>query len=297
MNNLFPFNSILAPIPSQTFLYVGDNTLKSAISIGKWFHAEVHFITQTKYIFKLFKELKKISKSELIFCLHESVGYFLNDIMKCLEQNKISLLLLRSDRVSFSNSAFPFTWEQEILEKAHVPILIYPSIRYLSKVPFESLLVPLSAEARLNSALKYAFYIADDKKVPIDLIHVSKYKEFQLVDSSLLGQLSDHFHHEYPSFVDRLISVNCPFFELRKRRLVREFRHCCGDHAREIIVRTEKKHSSLLVLEWKGKWGSNQANIVKKILNYYYCPILLVRESKINQSTLKVGENFKAASF
>lgn len=294
MKNIFPFDSLLVPIPCQYFLYQGDNTLKNAISIATWFQAELHLMTPSKYISKLLQDLKRISRNDLTFYLHESLGDFLSDIMNALTQNQISLLVVRTDRVSFLNSDFPFTWEQEILEKVKVPILIFPNSRYLSKIPFESLLVPLSAEAGVNSALRYAFHIADDKQVPIDLIHVSEYQKLELFDSSLLGQVSDHFHHEYPSLVDRLISINCPFSDVRKKRLIREFWHCYGDHAQEIIVRTEKKHLSLLVLEWKGKWGCSQAKIIKKILNHYFCPILLVREAMLAQSTLKVGENFKA---
>jgi hypothetical protein len=146
----------------------------------------------------------------------------------------------------------------------------------------------------MNSALAIALRIAYQIKMPIDLIHVTS-RTCEYEDTSLLGHLSDHFYHEYPRLVERLISEGSPFSSLRERRLIRKFWHCWGNEANEILKLSTKNISALLVLEWKGILLKGHAAILKFILSNCNQAVLLVRQASQGTSLLKVGKDFRVA--
>src|SRR5207244_1842774 len=111
---------------------------------------------------------------------HEASMDLSRDIEYLVRSYQIPLLFLGIDPVtSLQLDQFSSTngskgmWMKEMLQRLRIPILLCPKDQRFARIPFFSLLVPMSGEARNNAALEQAINIADHQRVPIDLIHVS----------------------------------------------------------------------------------------------------------------------------
>jgi len=288
------FETLLIPLSNRDILKP-DNTLANSLRLSSFFSSKLYFIIPAAESPEIETKLAQTKWAHYSTFIHKSSGNFSQDILNIIEKVNHPLVFLGTNEVSFLQENNHLTWEEEIIQNIQLPIIICPVTLNLSKKPFESLLVPMSGETRMNTALQLAIRIADQMKMPIDLMHVTT-RSGVCTDSSLVGHLSDHFYHEYPRLIDQLISKGSPFSSLRERRLIREFWHSCGDKAGEILKHTLIKKTALLVLEWKGIFLRGHAFVVKSILATCNHPILLVREScQEDASLLKVSKNFSAS--
>lgn len=82
-----------------------------------------------------------------------------------------------------------------------------------------SILVPMSGEIRISSALSFGLKLASQIHVPIDLLHVVKGDS---KSGSSLETTGDQPHHEYRERLDRVLAEGSPFSDMKERALVRK---------------------------------------------------------------------------
>lgn len=280
------FDSVLLPVSRKSTEDPENHLIANALAITAWLEATLHFLVPTRDVTQLRRVLARFYRPRPMapYFVDESVHSLDDDLLELARSTPNALLVLGIDR----ESSFEF------LERISDPILFCPIGFTLSIPPFDSLLVPTSGETHLSAALELALRFAIQQKIPIDLMYVTKCNLTNISDSSPLGQTSDSFYHEYPRLIERLISKAIPYSHCRERQVIREFWHCCGDRADEILKRTVEKRTSLPILEWKGKWREGRAEVLRMVAIYSRNPTLLVREVKQPSCVLKVAKAFES---
>lgn len=238
--------------------------LSSALQLSRWFHAPVRIMTVTL-------ESAVIAESEK------------------LERGLLVVGLKHGERGGLGG------WRAKLLERCRRPILILPPEHELRGEGFGSFFVPMSGEMRSNAALDWAIRRGNELKVPVDIFHVTEAIEKCGCDPSIVGHVSDEFHHEYPRLVEEFINEASPFTSGKEKLVIREFFHCSGDPLKLLSAQIRKRRQDLLVLEWKGHLESGRARLVKYFIGRGDIPVLLVRQIERVRFRLKVGEDFEAA--
>lgn len=146
---------------------------------------------------------------------------------------------------------------------------------------FESLFVPMSGEVRSSQALEWGIAFANQMKLPLDLIHVTRTSALPVrgtFDLSLIGRTCDDFYHEYPFLVSEFLSQASPYSSLRERSVIREFIHCTGGELSQILSVGRRKKHRLAVIEWKGNLTRGHSSILRGILKQTHWSLVLIRE-------------------
>jgi len=176
---------------------------------------------------------------------------------------------------------------REVIEKSEAPIMLLPLL-YREALPWRSVLVPISGESGTDESLSVALRLAQQLDLSVSIAHVAssdgKHGE------AVMGMTSDQPHHEYPHMLNEFISRSCPMASAEERARIEDFRLCHGDIAQELLTLIEKKHTSVLVVGWHGKFVAGHAHVLKTLIQRITCPLLLVKALPRQRFRLKVGE-------
>ena len=181
---------------------------------------------------------------------------------------------------------------KDLLEQASAPILILSPKIDLVKTPIGSVLVPMSGEIRISSALKFGLRFASRIHVPADLVHVIQ-EDAQT--ESPLETTGDQPHHEYRELLDKVIAEATPFSGMKERAQVRTLYHVQGTPSVEILKIAKRTSSCALVVEWHGSLIHGKAKTLKELLCQVTFPLFLVKTEIQQQSTLKIGPENQVA--
>jgi hypothetical protein len=272
-----------------------DRALANAIAVSRWLKAELHLIISGESsVLERKQAEQRFGPDEPPPKIHVSAGDLFHDILDCVRQYEIDLLMFGMNSIPVEE-AYAQAWQGLLLQIAEVPVLICPVDLNLARLPVESLLVPVSGEPRISASLEVALRLANDVKLPVDLIHVTDLESQHAGPPSALENISEHFYHEYPKVIDQLIAQSSPYSGMRDKLVIRGFQHGSGCIADQILKCVQERTSCLLVLEWKGSLASGRASTIKSAMAHHSFPILLVREVPKQRSVLKVGSHFEAA--
>jgi nucleotide-binding universal stress UspA family protein len=175
---------------------------------------------------------------------------------------------------------------RRLLEQAREPTLVVPLEINLIKTPVSSILIPMSGEIRVSSALKFGLRLTNRIHVPVDLLHVTKTES---PIQSPLETMGDQPQHEYRALLDGVLAEACPFSEVKERAEVRTLYEVQGIPAVEILQAVKKLPFCALVVEWHGSFSEGRGKVLKNILNEVSIPIFLVRTEVEQRSVLKIG--------
>jgi hypothetical protein len=266
---------------------------KRALAMSAFLKAEVRFLlaplSEVGPAIAFEKTLIAAAPSGARFTIETEAQDLDRALIAGVERRKPDIVVLAVEpRLFFSTSVKMAPWQRTALERIAKPILVMPSNMDLQR--FESILVPLKRlETRLNSALSFGLRLANNLRIPLDILHVRPMVAESPEDLSSLGDLGDAFHHEYPRLLDELVAGACPYSSIRERSALRSFFQVRGDTARQIFVMLRKKRRGLLIVEWKGNFAHGHAETVKAILNTSRYPVLLIKPAAEETSSLCLG--------
>lgn len=223
--------------------------------------------------------------------LHRATVESFQAFQSWLEQTKIDLILLS---IRKGGSEVLEQFHREILRLSPIPALLVPENIQGDGVP-ESLLVPFSPEGTQSPAMEFALRLANEKALPLDLIHVSQQDHSCSCEDLVLEKYGDQFHYEYPKLLEQLIVQAVPFSTQAERTKLRSFKHFQGQVEQQILSALVENPNSWLFFDWKGSFEPGRAKIIKHELQRIRCPILLVHAAKMGRFQLKIGEDFEAA--
>jgi nucleotide-binding universal stress UspA family protein len=189
---------------------------------------------------------------------------------------------------------------KDLLKQVSTPIMILSPRVDFEKTPIGSVLVPISGEIRVSSALKFGLRIASRIHIPVDLVHVV---QENTQTKSPLETICGQSHHEYRNLLDRVLSEASPYSDMRERAQVRTLYHVRGTPSVEILKAAKNAPSCALVVEWRGEWhgerhGSlthGKAETMKNLLEQVVVPIFLVKTEVDRRSFLNIGQDDRVA--
>jgi len=263
--------------------------LTNAVTLARWLHRDLRVFSED---FELTRAVRD-SDLRIEWSRLKMHNGNVRTLLKELESESDMVLLEVTRKECLSQQLQD--WKVELLEGCETPILIVPANYGLKNGGFDSFFVPMSGEARDDAALDWAIRKGHELHVPVDVFHVSSGECGLECDHSIVGHVSDEFHHEYPRLVEQFISQASPYTSERQKKVIRTFRHGAGDPFLLIQGQVKGRRHGLLVMEWKGRFKPGRARLIKQMVGRGELPVLLVRQSKRARSTLKVGDRFEAA--
>ena len=286
-----PIRSILTPLVAVQ----AHRILQNAVLLATLLRAELHLLVEPAQL-KATQARLKLATAEKGNgpkpFIHAWTGDRLSDFLDAVETYDIGLVVLGLETTILGISSAPLSLEKDILEQCPVPILLTPSRRSLQRIPLESLLVAVSGERKNNEALDVAIHLANTAQIPVDILHVTPAEGPCSCEAVLLEAMKDQFHHEYPRIIEHLAAQASPFSSAREIRCIRNFSHCHGDVADEILKMIHTNPSAMLVLEWKGFLAKGRAETLRKILRQSASLVLLTKARLPPHARLKVGDHF-----
>jgi hypothetical protein len=218
-----------------------------------------------------------------------------DEIKSEIHFNEPALLVLERSSMVKRSTESELLLRQRILAEVAVPILLLSCRRGVLKIPFLSLFVPMSGEARASPALEWSIEFANERHLPVDLLHVTHPLEEHMDDPSLIGEIYDEFYHEYPYLISELIAQGSPYSSMSEQSVIRHFIHCTGGELEQIIKYGRLQAYPLVVIEWKGSFERGHARVLKGILAQTDWPVLLTRHRKTVSTQLKHLRKLQAA--
>lgn len=286
-------HSVTAAVSPGSSRRIKKRFIRAALVVSGWLSAKLHLLVTPEDVALGMREIRNAEKNKTIsgeVDLKSVTTGFAEAVLESIETQETGLFIMSIGREE------PEPWQQYVLENSLVPVMAIPECTILEPIPFGSVVVPMSGEERLSSALSFALYLAGQAAIPVDLIHVTLGGEPCLCDPTMIGHLSDQFYYEYPGMVEEFIAQAAPYATPREKRLIREFWHLAGETVEEIMRLLEREpENGLLVMEWKGALAKGRARIVKRILQECHYPILLVKPAAKAESRLNVWKKFSAA--
>lgn len=270
-----------------------ENWMYNLAAIGRWLQSSIQLGTPA-FIETQARETRSqagLSESEApIHLLGHDQSIDETDMIEALQAHGADLLLLPTPSEG-SHKVAVGNWR--LLPKASpVPTLFIPTDRRLGQPPFSNLIVPVSGELKENLALELGLNIADEKAIPVDLIHISPDSNQTKCHHSLLESIGDEVQHEYAERIEQIVAKGSPFSSLRKKRRIREFRHGFGDVASELKKMIRESPHPLLLVDWSGTLEAGRAETIKDVLLETGVCSLLVRSPTQPKSCLKIGRKY-----
>ncbi|MBC7690531.1 MAG: hypothetical protein H7222_02080 [Methylotenera sp.] len=219
---------------------------------------------------------------------------FLGQVLEVMRSQAVDLIILGKPGRMDPEADSRRSWISGLMGAGDCPVLLLTQKLLEAHCPFASLLVPMSGESTLNPAVEWAINYGNSHQVPVDLLHVTGRNGSEAGDLSLLGGMSDQFHHEYPGRIEQFVARASPYSSPSQKRIIRNFIHSTGDALEEIKKQVSRRSVGLLVIEIKGHMEPGRAKTVKELLKSTDLPILLVRSRGTGLATLHVGLDFAA---
>ncbi|NDD91365.1 universal stress protein [bacterium] len=182
----------------------------------------------------------------------------------------------------------------ELIEGCSDPVLLFP-FRQAPQVPWKLIVTPMSGEIRANRALSRAIELANQLRVPVEVIHVVDPQQSDQYGAMAVGRFGDQAHHEIHAMIDEFISQACPFCTQREKRVIRDFHLVHGTASEEIPRLLSGKSVGVVAVEWKGSFMQGHAETLKEMLRTLQAPVLLVRQRKAHETPLRAGHRLKVS--
>jgi len=260
------------------------NSVVFANQIG----ADIHFLCDPENQGTVNSALKSFNGNgdqTLKTVLHQPFSAWSSPVLnETVERYPCDLVVVPSGNLK--DDAYGSQIRRQLLEQAREPTLIVPLEIDFIKTPINSILIPMSGEIRISSALKFGLRLTNRIHVPVDLLHVIKTESPM---KSPLETMGDQPQHEYRALLDGVLAEACPFSEVKERAEVRNLYEVQGSPAVEILQAIKKLPFCALVVEWHGSFSEGRGKVLKNILNEVSIPIFLVRTEIEQKSVLKIG--------
>jgi hypothetical protein len=290
------FDRVIIPVLDSENIGLLEHSVRDALGLARWLNAQPVFLVlqETAQAMSSWIEHNKRRKGgiyrSVVLVTKDLIGESLSLAAKDARSKIKSLLYLTTDRTGPFKVAHGFKEEKAfLLEKSPIPIWIASGRLRRESSAIRSLLVPMSGERKASDALDFAIRMGNLHHLPVDILHVTNPAPTSEPDESVLGQVPDQPHHEYPGMVEELIAEAAPYSSLGDRKVIRDFCHCYGSVLNELRTRLKKERDVLIVIEWKGSFHGGHAKKFKGLLNFMRGPILLIREEEKYQSNLLIG--------
>ncbi|MCM2279544.1 MAG: hypothetical protein NDJ89_15820 [Oligoflexia bacterium] len=290
--------SILMPLHPCALCRRTLKQVRSAVELAQWLDADLHLLlapeADISEALRTEKLLEKLLPRHSRFHVEFDRTEQPEATLRWAERRHPAMVVLSVSPAFLRRRTELLAWQREVLEKIEEPVLVLPSTMELR--PFKSVLVPVSGErARISSALELGLQLGNRLRIPVDVLHVTPGGARRGEDPSLLGRLSDEFHHEYPKLIEEFVAESCPMSGVRERRVLRDTLHVRGDTTREIFRGIRDRERGLLIVEWKGSLARNHAETVKAIFRASRFPVLLIKPAPERRTTLTLGSRLVAA--
>lgn len=294
----FQINSVWVPLFPEEEESVIRLLVRNGLTLASWLGAHLYWMISEAAdpVLRQWVDSMELEgwRNQKIRCSTLSIpGLFRREILKRVPfEQKKGMLLMNSDRVGFLGLSHGLSRKKlQLLKQTQMPVWIVPASLRMKSVPVTAVLVPMSGEKRTSEALELGIGLGNQKGVPVDVLHVTSSEPKLECDHSVVGCLSDQFHHEYPRLVDELIAQGSPLSSPRERQVIRDFFHCYGDVSDELKRRMRKNSEKLMIFEWKGSFRRGRAKKIRLLLRHASGPVLLIREAGRIKSHLKVGHD------
>ncbi|MCM2322121.1 MAG: universal stress protein [Oligoflexia bacterium] len=280
---------------------LGDRSIRqvrSAVALAQWLDADLHLLLAPEQnlseALQIEEKLAGLIPPESRFHVEVEKEDLPEAALEWSRRHRPAMVILAIEPTHLRKRAELLPWQREVLERVEEPVLVVPSTMELR--PFKSVLVPVSGETTgMSSALELGLRLGNQLRIPVDLLHVTPRSDQGGADPSLVGRLSDEFHHEYPKLVEEFVAESSPLTTVRERRILRDYLHVQGETSREIFRGIRDRERGLLIVEWKGNLARNHAETVKAILRASRFPVLLIKAAHERSSTLRMGNRLIAA--
>ena len=212
-------------------------------------------------------------------------------VQEALKLYSSDLIVVPSGSATADNGFGPRI-RKELLERMEVPVLVLSPLVDLATAPIDSLLVPMSGEIRISSALAFGLKLASRIHVPVDLVHV-------VIEGTGPGApletVGDQPQHECRELLDRVLAEGSPFSDIKERAQVRSLYQVHGAPAAEILKASKRSPSCAIVAQWRGSLIRGRAQTLKDLFQENARPVFLVKAKLDPKSTLKIGSENQAA--
>jgi nucleotide-binding universal stress UspA family protein len=292
------FPSILVVFPPQPPKATLKRLVLNSLALAQWMESEVHFLPEMSDVQSVETAIHEFGKGDQpcppSLILNQSSpesGQPIDRVAKIMEKDGCSLIVMVDGVLLDSNKG---TDERRILELSSKPILMLPKDFNFAKEKTHSFIVPISGETRANEALSVSLHLALQTHSLVDLVHVATSDGPRAAHEDL-DALGDQMHHEYNQMAEKIVTEASPFSTLEERARVRRVFHCTGSIVSEITKLIRESPELILTLQWRGTFAAGRAETIKDILQKVHCPILFVKTTHEEKSTLRVGSNLRAA--
>ncbi|MBU6375133.1 MAG: hypothetical protein KGQ59_03985 [Bdellovibrionales bacterium] len=181
----------------------------------------------------------------------------------------------------------------ELIECCSDPVLLFP-FRLSEFVPWSLIVTPMSGEFRRNRALARAMDLANQLQVPMDIVHVIDPMQKHQYSAKAVGRTGDQPHHEIQPMISEFISAACPFCSESEKKVIRNFRLIHGSAILELPKILSDTSVGLIAIEWKGLFMRGHAETLKELIRKLRVPVLLIRETANQETSLRAGHRFRA---
>ena len=264
----------------------------NSISFANQVGADVHFLMPMESQADVDSALKRITAQgpqAIKTVSHTAMGASpIRAVSEAVKRFSCDLVLIPSGGIT-REDGYGAELRRDLLEQSCAPILILSPKVDFSKSPLTSVLIPMSGEIRLSSALAFGLHLASRIHVPVDLVHVVR------GENSPLETSGDQPHHEYRQLLDKVLAEACPFSDAKERAQVRSLYNVQGAPSVEILKAAQNDLSRALIVEWHGSLIHGKAETLKQILQQIGVPVFLIRTVVEQKSVLKIGPEDQVA--
>lgn len=297
--------SILVPLDGSE---ASMQSLGCAMWLASRLQAQLHVLNagaEAPATADMLARLRLPKEAGSLITVHQGVRDAKVEILEAVERYAIDLIAMTARGGASDLSAGGKAAErskivghvtQAIIEESRVPVLLIPPC-YEQALPWKTVLVPMSGEARTDASLMLAVQLGKALHLKVSIVHVV---DLETADASAraIGCYCEHCycdqaHHECPQMLNEFITRACPFCSVEEKRCINEFALVQGDVTTEVLRRAKERKFSLIVVGWHGHFVGEHARVLKSLCGTVTAPVLLVRPSEKATFKLKVGEEFE----
>lgn len=293
------FDTILVPLDGSE---VAARALGCAAWLAERLHAQLHIVGVTHEALPAAGALARLRVPECyrrLVTMHHGSGMDPEEaIAAAAERLDADLLIMSARGESAELTGEPEEDERRlvghvtrhVIETTARPVVVLPP-GYTERLPWRSVLVPMSGETRTDAALALALKLAHALDMRVLIAHVLDSEP----DQAHLGRLAryqDAAHHELREQFDEMIARSCPMCDAAERATISDVLLCRGEAAEEFVRLTRERDVSLVVIGWHGWFMNGHARVLKDVMREVSVPVLLWRTRAREPFRLRVGEAF-----
>ncbi|HEX5420224.1 MAG TPA: universal stress protein [Gammaproteobacteria bacterium] len=291
-----PFASLLVPLDGSR---AAAESLGCAAWLAEQLTAELHVINATRDELPPREALERLKVPEEVrprVILHQAAEYPEKAVVEAIEQHEAELVVMTARGAAVeSGESRPQPPNllghvaRSVAERSSVPVLLIPP-RYRERLPWTSILVPISGEFEADEALALAVRLANALGLRVLVAHVVGAEDEGLAATV---RYADAPHHEYPNRLEELVSRLLPECTPEECACIEDVLLCRGDPGELLFKLAGERQVSVLVMGWHARFARGHSNVVKQVLTALDCPVLLVKAAPPAPFKLSVGEEIE----